>query len=79
MIRETSNERIASASVTKEKRKRRRVSAYPGAQQPQEHNVPGAQQPQAHANGEIVTQTRRKLQTEEGEYLSPIPEGKRGA
>ena len=40
----TSDERIASASVTKEKRKRKQVSAYPGAQQLQ-----------AHGNGEIVT------------------------
>ena len=39
---EMSNEHIASASVTKEKRKQ--VSAYPGTQQPQ-----------AHGNGEIVT------------------------
>ena len=40
----TSDERIVSASVTKEKRKRKQVSAYPGAQQPQ-----------VHGNGEIVT------------------------
>ena len=36
-----SDERIASASVTKKKRKRKQVSAYLGAQQPQAHGDAG--------------------------------------
>ena len=59
MIRESSNERIASTSVTKEKGKEKQVSVYPGTRQPQGRKeniaVPGAQQPQAHGNDEIVT------------------------
>ena len=58
-----SNERIASASVTREKEKGRKVSVYLGAQQPQstkgKQSVLGAQQPQAHGNGEIVTISKK--------------------
>ena len=42
----TSDERIASVSVTKRKGKGKQVSAYPGAQQPQ-----------AHGNDGIITET----------------------
>ena len=44
MTVKTSDERIASVSITKRKRKRKQVSVYPGAQQPQ-----------ADGNGETVT------------------------
>ena len=54
---ETSNERIASVSVTKDKEK---DSQYTRAHSSHrvlngKHSVPGAQQPQVHGNGEIVT------------------------
>ena len=56
-IRKTSNDRIASVSVTKKEKEK--LSVHPGAQQPQgeerKTSMPGAQQLQAHGNDEIVT------------------------